>query len=1003
MKEQSLKVAVILILIAALPVFFFAQTQTGSIRGKVKTADEQGTALPGVTLTLSSRVMMGTQSFVSTDTGDFRFPACPPGEYIIKAELNGFQTAERPGIVVRVGMIVTIDLTMKESVLVEAVTVTAPSPVVDVGSSKIASSVTADIIRNIPIARDIYEVVKSAPSVVDEGINYRKMASVHGGTIQQTSYALDGVNLTDPQQGYPSKQVAFDAIDEVEFIIGGLSAEIGQSSAAYINVVTKSGGNRFSGGFSATYTGKTLQKSVISPRQYSAMGLGTPIMDEYNTDFSITFGGPIIKDKVWFFLNPQTTGFKRGEPFIPFTDPQGKSQPQYNRKNTEYAGLGKLTVGFSPSLKFVAMYQGTYTDEDPVPWNSGWNLPYEGVKNYFDYAHTASGVLTYIINKDTFADLRVGYVYRLMDIGLNNGSELGGISGPAYYDRATSRYWGEHWDQQWQLYWREKFGASLLLTRFQENLLGGNHQFKAGMEFETWKTGQESTQTNPYRRYWYAGTPWNYNDSTPYMGQFQVANYPRNRGDLELLVKSWRMSAFIQDQITIANRLTLSLGLRYDSTHATRPQEHHQGWYDVWEGGLINELVPELFWQDNKIFPEVKDIIVWNEWQPRIGVSYDVFGNGKTALKATFSRYAEPFLANNLLGLHPSFDKRATVRWWDDNRNGELDAVGVDRYLVQSVPVVVSDPAQYAKTIDPNLSAPYVQEFTTGITHELFPNMSVGLNFILKDNKNLQEEKDANRPIGGDMWLPYTFKEPGNDRVFGTADDAELTAYALKKGTPGYLGYRTNIEELKRKYWALEFLVFKRMAGNWLFSGSVIYSKQWGNMQAGYYDSQGNLGVYNPNWLVNRWGRLTWDRPLQIKLMGSVILPYGFNLSAYFRHMDGAPSSRWITVYYPATVQGFVPDALSSSVLAQPLGSVRGLATDTLDLRLEKKFRVGRGDIGVYVDVFNALGWSMVSVDTDNGGYVNANGTFTPYPTYGKILGATGVRAAKLTLRFGFN
>ena len=168
------------------------------------------------------------------------------------------------------------------------------------------------------------------------------------------------------------------------------------------------------------------------------MGLATPILEDYRMDFSLTLGGPIIQDKVWFFLNPQTSRFERGTPYIPWTDPFGDTHPEYPLKNKEYAGLAKVTTQLSSKMKLVALYQGTYTDEDPCPIWLGWNMPYESQKNWIDYAHTGSGVLTYVANQDTFFDLRVGYVYRRMDIWLNTENKTGTFE-PAYIERGSNQ------------------------------------------------------------------------------------------------------------------------------------------------------------------------------------------------------------------------------------------------------------------------------------------------------------------------------------------------------------------------------------------------------------------------------------------------------------------------------------------------------------------------------------------------------------------------------------
>jgi hypothetical protein len=265
------------------------------------------------------------------------------------------------------------------------------------------------------------------------------------------------------------------------------------------------------------------------------------------------------------------------------------------------------------------------------------------------------------------------------------------------------------------------------------------------------------------------------------------------------------------------------------------------------------------------------------------------------------------------------------------------------------------------------------------------------------------------------MWLPYTTTEPGDDGKFGTGDDHEITVFGLKKTAESPYPFRTNIPHFTRKYWATELTLQKRMANNWQFSGSVIYSKQYGNIGFGYYDSQGVRGYYmNPNIIINKYGRQNWDRPLQVKLNATIILPYGIVASAAYRFMSGAPLSeggtsagqipynRTVTIYFPSTINGFALKEPSVTVFAEPPGSKRNAPTSLLDMRLEKTFNLLKGTLGMMVDVYNLLGAYRLYLSQDPGGSVYANGTFARWPTFGKVLSAEGARVIKLTLRYSF-
>jgi hypothetical protein len=989
----------------------FAQTQTGSIRGYV--VDERGEALPGVNVTISSPNMMGKASFVTSDKGEFRFPSCPPGEYVIKAEVQGFQILERKGIVVHVGATVEITLDLIPSEQKVEISVTASPPIVDTTSSKTAFLLTNEMLRNLPINRNIYETVQHAPAVVEEGgAGSGRMVSIHGGTLHQTTYAMDGVNMSDPYRGYISKGVVYDSVEEVEMMTGGISAEIGQMAGGYINVVSKSGGNEFSGSLSVQYNGEGFSKSTLPKEQSTAFGVPESIFDKLNVDASATLGGPIIKDRLWFFLSPQYSRQTQTTSFIPFTDPMGVFHDTYLCKRDAPSIFGKLSGQISSKLKFMGMWQYLYSDEDPN-WNQvsqrGAFATYEALPLEIDRSHVATAILTYIIDQSTFAEFRGGFVFKRLyapTIADINNDPL-----PAITDRATGQRWGSYGGQELQD--RYKWNYEFKLTKFLDNFLGANHELKVGAEYGHWRTSYDHGRKMAHSVGYFNGTPWYYHDTQPYVGRITLNQaLPMGKGSKDL-TQCWRISAFIQDNVSLGKRLTLNLGLRYDHENASRPEETRPGYVDPNFNGLANILLPDFFATYDMTAPEIKDFYVLSQFQPRIGFSYDIFGDGKTAFKASFARYYESILGHNLGSVHP-FDKSVTFYWYDLNKDGVIDLPPTDNYRAVSVPRLITDPKEIKDLIDPNLKAPYVDELITGVQHELFKDFSLSAQFIYKENKNLQENLDLANPIGGDMWLPYTVTEPGDDRRLGTGDDQALTVYGLKRTADSPLLYRTNIDALKRKYWAVELTFYKRMSNNWQFSGSVTHSKQYGNIGSGYYDSIGNRGVYaDPNNLINAWGRGTWDRPLHIKLMGTVKLPYGFNISTFYRYMSGAPVqegesgspaqyNRSQTVYFPSTVNGFAVKNASVKVKAEPIGSKRNSPTSVLDLRVEKTFRVPFGALGLYVDVFNALGSYRFSMDQDPGGYIYADGSFSGYPTYGRVLIAEGARVVKLTLRYTF-
>jgi hypothetical protein len=323
--------------------------------------------------------------------------------------------------------------------------------------------------------------------------------------------------------------------------------------------------------------------------------------------------------------------------------------------------------------------------------------------------------------------------------------------------------------------------------------------------------------------------------------------------------------------------------------------------------------------------------------------------------------------------------------------------------------------------INTDATAPYTDEFTVGLERELARDFSVGATFIYKRKKNVFEDVNdygaAADGRKGDVYMGYAenspywerfdFADPGDDGEWNTDDDKTSYCYATLAGAPATHYYLTNVPEGFRKYTAFQLVFNKRMSNRWQLLGSIVYSKAWGNIGGSYGSSYGASGGFDsPNTWVYNGGRLDYDRPLNIKIQGTVILPLDFVLSGYFNHYSGSPWRRTVTVYIPDDDKYKYP-ATSYGVGTELNGTRRNPPVTTLDLRLEKRFRIAETfTIGGYVDVLNALGRSGYNITSNPGGYLDysdpANPTFERFGTYGDIGGAYGNRVIKVSLRFTF-
>ncbi|MCX6562548.1 MAG: carboxypeptidase-like regulatory domain-containing protein, partial [Candidatus Aminicenantes bacterium] len=391
MNKKIFHVVLILGLALALTSMGYAQRQTGSLHGQV--IDKDKIPLPGATVSISGAALMGKKDYVTPENGAFRFPTLLPGEYELRTEMPNFKTKILKGILVGVGKTTEVTIELEIATVAEEVTVVAQTPVVDIKASKMNVNFTAQFLASIPMNRDLYDIQNSIPGSVAEGIDYRRMSSILGGTLRSQLYALDGVPMNDPAVNYSMANINVDVYDEIEFEMGAHPAEVGQTDSTYINIVTKSGGNKLSGGGVFYYTQKSLGENLIAPEQIRALKVNPPEKFLDYKDFSLNLGGPIIKDRLWFFLNGRRQVSLQANPNTPemrmatagFTDPT--KLKHYDVEHQEWLGFGKLTFQITKNIRYMGMLHYNHIHE-PVYQNSlGVDASYEYVR-IWDHENT---------------------------------------------------------------------------------------------------------------------------------------------------------------------------------------------------------------------------------------------------------------------------------------------------------------------------------------------------------------------------------------------------------------------------------------------------------------------------------------------------------------------------------------------------------------------------------------------------------------------------------------
>ncbi|MGE5341618.1 MAG: TonB-dependent receptor [Candidatus Omnitrophota bacterium] len=876
-------------------------TQTGSLNGTVMGPENH--VLPGVQITITSPALMLPQmSTITNEKGMFRFPSLPPGTYKATFEMTGFKSMVQKGIIVSVLKTTTINVLMELSQITETVTVNAATPTVDKERTNAVTSLDSKFIQNVPAVRSLDALFAMAPGVVNDPVGGGN--TVNGGSVRDNTYNLDGVNVTDPVTGTQGGTFnVMDIAEEVSIQTGGLSAEYSAVRGGVVNVVTKSGGNTFSGSASAYYRSHSTQSDNTTGTIFEGQKVGF----NYEIEPSFTLGGPIIKDKIWFFTS---YSFRNRETYVfgfPF-DKQPTNIPVYTqaptfffKATTQLSKNDKLTLSFNFSDGKSNNRGASSTRNEDSTWRQTAPI------------YTYNAQLTHFFGNNLFVNVKGAYLNYHLNLKAKN--QL-----PLIYDsvkRQTTQSYGYD-----DLYSRDRLQIMSDATTFVDNLIG-RHEFKAGLEFEFSKDIRDDHY---------------YRDSRNGLGYYflvrnGVPRYVINYQDFKRQDKKFMVGGFLQDAWNPIERLTLNVGVRIDYQEGIIPAQGQDRTPITAYGQTFDPRVMEEF-----------KPLKWTTIAPRLGLVYDLFGNGKTTLKATYNRYYAASIMQYFVTVNPN----AFLTYYQN-----LDANW------QPTGAIYNVSGQAGSEMDPNLKSPYVDELTIGIERELFKDWKVGIRYIKKWDRNLVEDVDqyaidfaglmAGQDITtlwGNYWDTVTVTDPytGQPVTFYSKKDLETSKYVI-----------TNPPGANRNYNGIEVVLDKRFSGRWSMNASYVYARSKGLIGTDFDDSWSGQPYFdNPNWHINAYGDLELERRHQFKLTTSVMGPWGINLSAYYRYLSGTRYARVISSY-DLDVPLNQPD--EEIIYAEPRGSQKLPDLSILDLRVEKAFKLpGKlGRLSVFADVFNVF------------------------------------------------
>jgi Carboxypeptidase regulatory-like domain len=573
------------VLIAALvacAVPAFAQpAQTGTISGQI--VDATGAALPGVTVTITSQDRGFARSTVSDETGRYVFPAVPIGPYTIVATMQGFETVQATDNLVETDRTTNVVFAMKIGALTDTVTVLGDSPIVDATSVTATTRVRREEFEKLPVGRSYQALIGSAPGVVGTG-----NVNALGALTSNNLFIIDAVDTTDPTTGTFGTNLNFEAIQEVGVLTSAVGAEYGRALGAIVNVVTKSGTNRFEGSAKYIFLNDEWDAQNSTKNEITDASLARVKFDKVNPVYTFTGGGPIWRDRAWFF-----GAYEYSTNTTPQRQTVGQIAEDYQQatenKFVNVRGTVQLTEGHtawvkyyrSPTDGFVIDYWGnavgerealTAQNQNARNWAAQWS----GVLRDNWSMEGAFATYSSFIGVTTFEES-----------GALNNAPIENQADGLYYNGATFDGFVDRPRQQFNI------ASNWFLTPG-----GRSHDVKVGFDFQNLESGAEFKYPNS--QYFIAES---YNQATGAIVPFQRQDFEAGPS-----VSNGKVFAlFARDKLQVTNRFFVEAGLRW---------ERQTGASDIGT-----------------------DTVDTNVLAPRLSGSFDLSGDGKSLITGSYGRY----------------------------------------------------------------------------------------------------------------------------------------------------------------------------------------------------------------------------------------------------------------------------------------------------------------------------------------------------------------------------
>lgn len=978
-----------------------AQELRGSIEGTVK--DASGGVLPGVTVEARNTATNTPQVGVTDENGVFRFPSLVPGKYTITATLSGFETTKVEDIELGLGRFRRVDIVLAVAGLSESVQVRAATPIVDVKQNSVTATINKDIIALLPTGRNFLDAIIGVAGTGLEGRGGGLM--IDGAGASENRYLVDGLDTTNLRTGVAAVGVVVDFVEQIQVKQSGYNAEFRASTGGVVSAITKSGTNAFHGGVGGYLTGRRLRRLAGDPRPTLRLVPSDNTKAEFFTPPRLNeterieqvydIGGPIFKNHTWFWFGyndvvsdtDRTVTWTNNRGFPPtqsFNARTTSKTYQYNvtQQLTDSMRI-RVTGANTPStggltLPAIDATNGTSssnaTSFNPRPtvytgsFNNSYTASFDWVANNRLYANITGGYLAYGSGSKggtyypgtvrSFGTTNVNY--------LDVPASLQQLSG--FVDNNSNSF------TRFDNYKRMSLNSDVTMFRDWH----GDHAFKLGVQVERIANEVSSGSQAPNISF-----SWNSSRATlsNTLVRGKYGYYTVQRIYTEGDIKSNNLGLFLQDQWTINPKLTINYGVRAEHTEIPSYQPQNPGITFGWGDKIA----------------------------PRLGFAYDVKGDGKWKAYGSWGTFYDIEKLDMPRGAWGA-DRWIAYYWTLDDYNwNTIDCTGQPGSgcrgtFIEQVDFrhVSNDPND--NLVDPNLKPVKTQELTLGIDHELTQLMSIGVRYAHKWLNETIEDVGVQVPGVGEV---YYIANPG--KGFGE--------YPLGRAFPA-------TPKPVRKYDGVDFTFKRRLANNWFVNANVLVSRTWGNY-AGLTNSDEN-GRNSPN--VNRsfdglymafgqdgkplYGRLQSDRPVQFKLQGAYVMPWGTQVGVNFVAFSGLPNTTSVTYKgVPVFVYGRNDIGRAPMYNQTDLNFTQSFSLPR-NMRLNAQFNIDNLFDQMTVTGYSAAAYRDAMVLTSDTQFFAGFSTpavvaamstpARPDPRYKLASSWQGARAARLSLKFTF-